>query len=476
MNLVDRAAEGRRAVLAELDSTTQASHGQYFTPAAVAELMAELPVLPRSGELRVLDPGAGSGMLTAALTQRLRFTHPDLRLDITAVEADIALLPSLRRTMADCEKVGATTRIITADYIEWALTSGESFDLIIQNPPYRKLRAKSSTDVTLRRAGIIVPNLYAAFMALGALQLTPGGQQVSITPRSWMNGPYYQPFRRLLLRTTSIDTIHTFESRSLVFGDMGVLQESIIVHLTAGKTQGSVRLRSSLDQNDKIAERTVPGHHVVTPDFIFVPASPADAAAVAWMAKIDHSLADLDLKVSTGRVVDFRSRELLRTYPTSIDAPMVYPGNITQGTVIHPRTQLSKPQWFDPVPDGASRLLVPAGTYVIIKRFSAKEERRRIVAAVWSDDRPAAFDNKLNYIHQNGHGMDPMLAQGLAVWLNSTPVDSYFRVFSGHTQVNASDLRQMKFPSLEQLLALSTANTDPDEAVCQLIGARMAAA
>jgi adenine-specific DNA-methyltransferase len=96
----------------------------------------------------------------------------------------------------------------------------------------------------------------------------------------------------------------------------------------------------------------------------------------------------------------------------------------------------------------------------LIKRFSAKEEKRRIVAAVWSGDRTPAFDNKLNYIHANGHGLDPEVARGLAYWLNSTQVDDYFRVFSGHTQVNAGDLRQMKFPSLDQLRALGRSVTD----------------
>lgn len=33
-------------------------------------------------------------------------------------------------------------------------------------------------------------------------------------------------------------------------------------------------------------------------------------------------------------------------------------------------------------------------------------------------------------------------------------VDEYFRQFSGHTQVNATDLRNLKYPSLSQLMAM----------------------
>ncbi len=94
-----------------------------------------------------------------------------------------------------------------------------------------------------------------------------------------------------------------------------------------------------------------------------------------------------------------------------------------------------KPEWFHTDPAVAAKLLVPGGAYVLIKRFSAKEERRRVVAAVWESSEPVAFDNKLNYIHDGGHGLDEQVARGLAVYLNSTRLDDYFRVFSGHTQV-----------------------------------------
>jgi adenine-specific DNA-methyltransferase len=90
-----------------------------------------------------------------------------------------------------------------------------------------------------------------------------------------------------------------------------------------------------------------------------------------------------------------------------------------------------------------------------VKRFSSKEERRRIVAAVLS---PAtipgdviAFENHLNYFHRDGHGLPLSLARGLAAYLNSSLVDAYFRQFSGHTQVNATDLRKLHYPSSAQL-------------------------
>ncbi len=60
----------------------------------------------------------------------------------------------------------------------------------------------------------------------------------------------------------------------------------------------------------------------------------------------------------------------------------------------------------------------------------------------------------MNYYHSNGAGLAPDLARGLSAFLNSSLVDAYFRQFNGHTQVNATDLRSLKYPSCAALEAL----------------------
>ncbi|KKM45955.1 hypothetical protein VT73_05205, partial [Rathayibacter toxicus] len=88
-----------------------------------------------------------------------------------------------------------------------------------------------------------------------------------------------------------------------------------------------------------------------------------------------------------------------------------------------------------------------------------------VAAGVAQADEAVAYDNKLNYVNQNGMGLKLPVARGLAVFLNSTRLDDYFRVFSGHTQVNATDLRQMPFPSFEQLRALASVDTTSQDAI-----------
>ena len=133
---------------------------------------------------------------------------------------------------------------------------------------------------------------------------------------------------------------------------------------------------------------------------------------------------------------------------------------------------------FHPADDKDRGMLLPEGWYAVVKRFSAKEERRRIVASVWSPlDNPGevAFENHLNVFHIGGHGIDENLAKGISVWLNSSIIDKFFRTFSGHTQVNATDLRTLRFPNADALRDLGrnsvVSQLEVDSLVKELIAA-----
>ena len=125
-----------------------------------------------------------------------------------------------------------------------------------------------------------------------------------------------------------------------------------------------------------------------------------------------------------------------------------------------PCSESRKPNALLAVPE-TEELMVPNGVYVLVKRFTAKEERRRVVATVFRPEGNLAgfasvgFENHLNYFHHRGGGLDDRLAEGLAVFLNSTVVDAFFRQFSGHTQVNATDLRNLRYPTKGQLYKLA---------------------
>lgn len=472
--LTARTEARRVSALRALSSDRQASLGQFFTPERAAALIADLPRLPDAGRLRVLDPGAGSGSLAAALAARVLRERPALELEIVAIEIDPEVGQYLQATLTDltetADLAGAkvTADIVLGDYIELStslMTTPAAldcpFDLVIMNPPYRKLGLNSVHRRALLHQGVECPNLYAAFLALGAVALDPGGQLVAITPRSFANGPYFGQFRRFLLDRLSLDRLHIFESRSTVFSDTGVLQENVVFSGTRQGSNDKVILSVSRGHTDKSVDRVVSYSEVIRPGdrqrFIRIVADDDDAVIAATMAALPATLPDLDVQVSTGKVVDFRARENLRKLPEPGSIPLIYPGNLRNGVIDWPR-DIRKDQAF--VMKSAAeqkKFLLPPGFYVVVKRFSAKEERRRVVAAVWDPGKNAsaiAFENHLNIFHAHGAGLDRDLAVGLSYWLNSSVVDNFFRTFSGHTQVNATDLRTLRFPLLSALKSL----------------------
>ena len=283
---------------------------------------------------------------------------------------------------------------------------------------------------------------------------------VAITPRSYCNGSYFRPFREAFLREMSPRRFHTFDRRDQAFREDGVLQETVIVHAVKEEERPGKVLVSSTVGSEFATMRlheTAYAHvvHPGDPHLVLHLIEDQSGREVAErMDTLRTTLSDLGLTVSTGRVVDFRARHALRAYPEPGAVPLIWAEHFVDGTVVWPLADGRKPQAFA-VTDDVADQVVPAGTYVLVKRCSSKEQRRRITAAVYDPGRVAttrvAFENHLNYYHCNGAGLPAPLSQGLAAYLNSTIVDLHFRQWSGHTQVNATDLRKLRYPSQEAL-------------------------
>lgn len=458
------------------DPAVRSKLGQFMTPPVVASFMAGLfGKLPR--DIRLLDAGAGLGALTAAFVHEACSRRAKPRsIAVTAFEVDALLASSLEATLAacdaECSAAGVTfsARIIRDDFILHAAeplivtdAHPNAYNCAILNPPYAKLNVGSSWRHALRRLSMETSNLYTAFVSVVLLQMEAGGQMVAITPRSFCNGSYFEPFRRLLLDCAAIERIHVYESRKKAFKDDDVLQENVVYRLTKGRPQdGLVELSSSHGPADTdVVVRDVPFGEIVQPNdrhkFIRLPTTAEQSELARSVMALPATLADLGITVSTGRVVDFRAREHLRKEPEAGAVPLIYPAHFERGFVAWPKPEGRKSNALA-FNERTADLVVPRGTYVLTKRFTSKEERRRLVAVVYAPERIDAeyvgFENHLNYFHKRGRGFDPALARGLAAFLNSTAVDQFFRQFSGHTQVNATDLRTLRYPERERLIAI----------------------
>ena len=464
-----------------------------MTPAPVARFMASLFSEPEGRPCRLLDAGAGVGSLTAAFVERLcQGTNPPRCMESTVYEIDTSLHPHLEATLATCEQdcrwagVDFASHLRTRDFIGDGARQvrrdlyGASEDVLdythaILNPPYRKIRQDSAHRRQLSDAGIETGNLYTGFLALAAQLLAPDGELVAIVPRSWCNGPYYRPFRQLFLSHMMLRRVHVFASRRQTFRDDDVLQENIILHAVRSRQPARVRLTASRDSSlDDITERICRPDQIVHPQDpnLFVHLAPDLQAqhVLDRIAALPATLTSLGLEVSTGPVVHFRLRGHLRPRMEEGAVPLVWSSHIQNQAVAWNQDSTRKPAALVRNAETA-KWLFPKGTYTLVRRFTAKEERRRIVAAVLD---PAGlpgtelgFENHLNVFHAGRRGIDRNLAQGLAAFLNSSLVETWFRQFSGHTQVNATDLRALRYPDTATLLTLAAASTT--EQVDQLL-------
>jgi adenine-specific DNA-methyltransferase len=476
----------------KLDPKKRVALGQYMTPIQISRFMASL-FSETHGDLRVLDPGAGVGSLAAAFAERICTEASGVRsVEFVCYEIDAELLgyltDTLRQAEAHCEQVqiNATSRLLDKDFILEHGTSRQpelfdgsgrddaGFTHAILNPPYRKIRTGSAHRRALSSAGLETSNLYTGFMFGAAKGLREGGEMVAIIPRSFCNGPYFKPFREQFFSMMRLRHIHVFESRNRAFKDDDVLQENIIVHAVKGGPAGDVTITTSAGgalevhptegtcTAEDLTQRTVPLGSVIRegdPDrFVHIAVDGIEQSIMDRMAHFTATLGDIGIEVSTGPVVDFRLKDDLRAQPEEGAAPLLYPAHFRAGRVSWPEA-MRKPNAIR-VSDGSRRWLwANEGSYVVVRRFTTKEERRRIVAAVYGSDLPGelvGFENHLNVFHTAREGMPNSLARGLALFLNCTLVDRYFRQFNGHTQVNVTDLRRLRYPDRATLERLGT--------------------
>ena len=461
--------ERREAIANATPSKHKSAMGQFMTPMGIARFMANM-FNPLCGKhIKLLDAGAGIGSLTAAFTERAAVENAS-SMECEAWELDPKLHSPLAVTLAACsdlitEDGGKFKGVVQSEdfILSFAdLFSGEKMaepTHAFLNPPYKKIHSASAHRKALSDCGIETTNLYSAFVALALTALTTGGELVAITPRSFCNGTYFRPFRRLILSKAALVQIHIFESRTQAFQGDEVLQENVIFHLVKGGKQGAVVVSSSSDASfSDLRVKTTPFDEIVLPgdkeNIFHLAIEDEGVETSAAMAIYRHTLEDLGLSVSTGPVVDFRMREHLCVDAGADRAPLVHSHHFENGFVVHPKPGAKKPNYIH-VNDETRKWMMASGCYVVVRRLSSKEEQRRIVPAVFLPNSGAGdlvgFDNKTNIIHRAKKGLEVDVAKGMAVYLGSTFADRWLRRFSGHTQVNAGDLRAIRYPDMATL-------------------------
>jgi Type I restriction-modification system methyltransferase subunit len=479
-----------------LDTVTKAERkaiGQFFTPVQIAEFMGELSDSHKE-TVRILDPGAGSGILSAALIEQLnRQTIKTIQLDL--YENNRSIVPLLEKNLeyikewASVHGVILSYRIFTDNFITenkfaWTgLLQNNKYDIVIANPPYRKISKNAPEALVMREIVYGQPNLYFLFMAMGARLLNAGGEFIYIVPRSFSSGLYFTAFRKWFLDEMQITNLHLFLSREAVSGFDSILQETVILRaVKSSQRPAYIKITETEDANgfDNITEFSVPYSTCVRQDgdsFLFFPSCRNDVEVLSFINHWDYTLTDLGYKMKTGIVVDFRETQWLREKVDVDTIPLLWAYNFENNRIRFPRSSPGKPQYLLSTSD-TRRLQMKVDNYLLIKRFTSKEERKRLQCALLFKDDFASYEsisteNHLNFItRMDGTDLSNEELHGLFVILNSSYMDRYFRILNGSTQVNANEINAIPFPAHSEITQLGKEAMQYhvlDEAACDTI-------
>ena len=465
--------------------------GHYLTPVSIARFMAD-GVTYSQPKLRVLDPGSGTGVLAAAVCEAACATGIVRSIHLEACESHPLLANLTRLVLAFSRQwlaqrgIELTINVKHQDFVmeySAALESvpsaednrqdlGETcpeYDLVISNPPYFKIGKGDPRAVAVASMLHGQPNIYAMFMAISARLLSECGTLVFIVPRSFASGLYFKRFREVFFGKVSPTAIHLFDSRKEVFKSQSVLQENLVLTARRRKEGDNLEEAQVLVSHSRaahdIAERRlfeVELDSVLDLESVYkelrIPVCVEDLELVKTLRDWPNTLGTLGLDISTGPVVPFRAKPYLTDQASDgVTVPLLWMHHIKPMRVEWPSTGNGKPQWLKAVQESV-KLLVRNQTYVLLRRFSAKEEKRRLVAAPMIEGSLNAdmvgLENHLNYIRGASRRLDDELAYGLAALLNSTFLDRYFRVSNGNTQVSATELRAIPLPAEKEIRAI----------------------
>lgn len=485
--LIDCVAQRTTAYLDGMPKETRKKYGQFFTGKETARFMAEMFDLHEVENIvNILDPGAGSGILSIALIERLLKERQSCKVNLVCYENDENIIGILQENLLQASKASQERlkfeirdeNYITSQagvYNGWlgAEQNPPKYDLIIGNPPYMKIAKDAPEAKSMQDVCYGAPNMYFLFTAMSSFNLKQGGEMVYIVPRSWTSGSYFGRFREKFLTTCKLSKIHLFASRDKVFQQESVLQETMIFKALKGtKTPKAIQISTTESSADYSAKQCieVPYETVVSGvhNFVFLPTTMEEVALLKKIGSWRHTLPELGLAMKTGLTVDFRNKDCLRSSPGDYTVPLFFSQHIQEGKVSFP---IGKENEY--ITTTQPGLLQDNKNYLFVKRFTAKEERRRLQCGVYlarkhPEYKKISTQNKINFIG-GPYELSECMVYGLFVLFNSTAYDRYYRILDGSTQVNASEINTMPVPHtrlIEQMGKTIMARKDFSVASC----------
>lgn len=452
----------------------------FFTPASLTKGL--LDDLAEQGtdysNKSFIDPACGGAAFLAPIAQRIRLEltsqgikplnilqHIEDHIHGTDLDKTLCEMSKHFLCMVLHEEIQQTGHIPKfnihhANSLSELASNLGNFDVVVCNPPYRKMTAQELEPLRASYVDVIEaqPNLYCLFIALCVRLLRHGGRAALVTPTSFLSGQYFRRLRKFLIQNTDIEHIGMVSERQGVFID--VEQETALTVMRRRAEEdhtqvvANVSVVSGTGQYQDVGKCLLPHSGAVWP----IPRSIEDVTLVKAAASSRFRLSDYGYKARIGAYV--WNRDKRPKFETLRDArlagahaaiPLLWSRDITsQGVVQLENSSIykSRHRFIDigskPCPS------VIRSPCVVMQRVTSNDQPRRFVAATVPQDVFVKYGGFIGENHVviiekiiDQPTLNPTM---LAKLLSTQSIDRYFRCISGATNISVFELNQLALP------------------------------
>lgn len=358
-------------------------------------------------------------------------------------------------------------------------------DVVVCNPPYRKMRAEEVAKVGTQFADVISPqpNLYGLFIAISLRFLKANGVSVLVTPTSYLSGHSFLQLRRFLLKVAYVSSVGIVKEREGVFLD--VQQETAVTVLRHRPSKDTphtvISVISAQGNRNHIGECALPSQGAAWP----IPRRPSDVQLLANIDRLKSRLSDYGYEARVGTYVwnrdqrpAYSSKNFARRYNSGA-LPLLWSSDIKPGKAVEfDGTKKSRGERRFVVVSDLTHPSVIRRPCVLLQRVTSNDQPRRLVA---SHVGSAFFREYPGFIGENHTiALSPMRSRPelsprlLAELLSCPQIDRLFRCISGATNVSVFELNQLPLPDPATLKIVLAQGLSMAEALTCLCQARRA--
>lgn len=461
-----------------LPEERRATLGAYYTPPVLVERLLDMVTEAGFdwGKGRILDPACGGGafLAPAAIRMLQTFSATDpafvlrnittrlhgFEIDpfaawISLVVLEVALLDICRQANKRLPDL-----VERGDALTIPVDNQKTFDLVIGNPPYGKVTLNESQRQHYKRSLYGHANLYGLFTDLAVRWVKPGGVIGYVTPTSFLGGQYFKALRGLLKKEAPPVAMDFITERQGVFED--VLQETMLTvfQRTGGSDKPVTVHFLKPNGNEKpvlvqeVGKFKLPAKGE---EPWFLPRDPEHSVLLEKLVSMPHRLADYGFSVHTGQLVWNRHKGQLRAEKGKGCYPLIWAESVTaEGGFNFSAVRRNHTPCFQ-LPRGQDHLLTRCAC-VLVQRTTAKEQKRRLIAALLPETFVKSHGGVVVENHLNMIKPIPRKAlvssATISTLLNTKALDLAFRCISGSVAVSAYELNTLPLPSPEQIKAI----------------------